>query len=159
MASKDAFSADEWDAIAKAPFFVSMAIGVADPSGPFGMIKEGAALGKAVKAAADGHAGELAKAVAAELREHRPSRDEMAGGAKSTDEASKAAIEKLRGIAEIVNTKGGGTDGQAYKAWLAELADHVAEAGKEGGFLGIGGESVSEDEKTAIAGVRSALGL
>lgn len=36
-------------------------------------------------------------------------------------------------------------------------AEHVAEARKEG-FLGLGGERVSEEERTALADIEAALG-
>ena len=45
---------------------VSTAIGMADPGGPFGMMKEGMALAGQVKHARRGEAGELAKEVEAE---------------------------------------------------------------------------------------------
>ena len=34
--------------------------------------------------------------------------------------------------------------------WLRQISQHVAEASKEGGFLGIGGVSVSEVEKATL---------
>jgi pimeloyl-ACP methyl ester carboxylesterase len=44
-----------------------------------------------------------------------------------------------------------------YKAWLLQVADNVAEASKEGGFLGFGGVDVSDAEKAARTG--SLLGV
>jgi hypothetical protein len=39
----------------------------------------------------------------------------------------------------------------AFKQWLADVAQVVAEADKEGGFLGIGGKRVSDKEQAAPA--------
>jgi hypothetical protein len=41
---------------------------------------------------------------------------------------------------------------------LNGLASKVAEASKEGGFLGFGGVQVSDAEKAALAEISSALG-
>ena len=157
MTTKDAFSADEWKSVAKAPFLVSMAIGIADPSGPFGMIKEGNALAMSIQKAATGGAGEVAKEVAAAIREDRPSaKDLMAKGAKSTDQASEHAIGELKAIATLVETKVP-SEGAAFKTWLLEMAQGIAEASKEGGFLGFGGKVISEDEKEALDDLHAAL--
>ena len=50
-------------------------------------------------------------------------------------------------------------DAAAFKGWLRELSQHVAEAAKEGGFLGIGGVLVSEAEKATLTEISSTLGL
>lgn len=156
MSVKDQYSAEEWDAIGQSPFFVSAAIGMSDPSGPFGMMKEGMALAREVKEAMDGQHGELAKAVAAEIRDHRPSRKELIGDAKNADEAEEYAMAKLASIAALADKAG--ADGSQLLAWLNSAAQSIAEAGKEGGFLGIGGESVSSGEQAALGKIRVALG-
>lgn len=158
MSVKDQFTEQEWESVSHGPFLVSTAIGMADPSGPFGMMKEGMALAGQVKHALQGEAGELAKEVATDLRHHRPSRSDLVGeGVRSTAEARTNAIAKLREVAEFVKAKAG-TDAGAYTSWLAGISGAVAEAGKEGGFLGIGGESVSADEASAVADIKTALG-
>jgi hypothetical protein len=156
MSLKDQFSADEWESLAHGPFLVSTAIGMSDPSGPFQMVKESMALAGAVKHAIEGEAGELAQAVAGELRQHRPGRKDLVGDAKSHAEAREHAVAKLREIGDLADAKAG-ADAAPFKKWLAGLATSVAEAGKEGGFLGIGGESVSDAEEAAIAEIGSAL--
>ena len=45
-----------------------------------------------------------------------------------------------------------------FKSWLVAIADKVANAGKEGGFLGFGGERVSAAESAAIKELASTLG-
>jgi hypothetical protein len=45
------------------------------------------------------------------------------------------------------------------QSWLREISQHVAEAAKECGFLGIGGVAVSEAEKATLAEISSALKL
>ena len=44
----------------------------------------------------------------------------------------------------------------AFKSWLRQISQHVAEASNEGGFLGIGGVPVSEAEKATLTEISSA---
>jgi hypothetical protein len=43
-------------------------------------------------------------------------------------------------------------DAPAFKAWLQAIAQRVAEAAKEGGFMGFGGVRVSDAEKATLGG-------
>jgi hypothetical protein len=46
---------------------------------------------------------------------------------------------------------------QAYKMWLTNIAKKVAEASKEGGFLGMGGTLVSQSEEEALNELKAVL--
>lgn len=46
-----------------------------------------------------------------------------------------------------------------YKTWAMSVAENVAKAAKEGGFLGFGGETISTGEKEMFAAIASALGV
>jgi hypothetical protein len=51
-------------------------------------------------------------------------------------------------------------DAAAFKRWLREISEHVAEAASEGGGLfGVGGVQVSDAEKATIKEISSALKL
>ena len=50
-------------------------------------------------------------------------------------------------------------DAAAFKGWLRQISQHVAEAATEGGFLGIGGVPVSDAEKATLKEILSALKL
>ena len=45
----------------------------------------------------------------------------------------------------------------AYCAWVGDIAQKVAESSTEGGFLGFGGERVSEGERTFLAELKGVL--
>ena len=49
-------------------------------------------------------------------------------------------------------------DAPSFKAWLKHIAEKVAEASSEGGFLGFGGVRVTDAEKASIEEVVQALG-
>jgi hypothetical protein len=46
----------------------------------------------------------------------------------------------------------------AYKAFLNTLASNIANAAKEGGFLGIGAKQVTSEEAAALETIRRAVG-
>jgi hypothetical protein len=48
-------------------------------------------------------------------------------------------------------------DAAAYAAMVLNAAQKTAEAAKEGGFLGIGGKQVSNEEQAALDAIRAAL--
>jgi hypothetical protein len=77
-------------------------------------------------------------------------------GAKREDIKARA-IEGIRQAASVVDAKAP-ADAQAYKDWLLHVSENVAEASKEGGFLGFGGVAVSDAEKATLAEIRTALG-
>lgn len=77
-------------------------------------------------------------------------------GAKR-DEIKQRAVDALRSAAAVVDQKAP-SDAAAYKAWLLLIAKNVAEASKEGGFLGFGGVAVSAAEKATLEEIAVALG-
>jgi hypothetical protein len=68
-----------------------------------------------------------------------------------------AALAALSAAARIVESRAP-DDAPAFKAFLNGVAVKVAEASKEGGFLGFGGVAVSDAEKATLDEVRAALG-
>ena len=68
MATKANFTADEWKVILSSPALAGMAVTLAEPSGIWGMMKEGMASGSALlEAKGDPGASELAKALVAAM--------------------------------------------------------------------------------------------
>ena len=64
----------------------------------------------------------------------------------------------LRALSALLDAKAP-ADAAAYKTWLSHVANAVAEAAPEGGFLGFGGTQVSEAEKASVAQIAAALGV
>ena len=68
MATKATFILDEWKMIMGSPMLAGMAVSLAEPSGIWGMMKEGMASGSALlNAKRDAGANELAKALVADM--------------------------------------------------------------------------------------------
>ena len=137
MANKSSFTAEEWTQLLEAPMLAGLAITAADPSGIFGMLKESFATGKLLaQAKSDAGANELVKAIAAEYGT-ADGRKAASDGIRAKLSGSKpgdvktTALEGLRRVATLVTAKAP-ADVAAFKAWLTQISQSVAEASKEG---------------------------
>ena len=162
MANKQDFSAEEWAKIRESVMLVSLAVTAADPSGLIGAIKEAFAGGVALASAkTDAGASELIKAVVADF-ETSEVRTALRDGLKdrfrgaNPAEITRRSVEALAEVGSLLDGKAPG-EAAAFKAWLYGISKKVAEAAKEGGFLGFGGVQVSDAEKATIDEVGRAL--
>jgi hypothetical protein len=163
MAVKSNFSADEWKSVLESPLLAGFAISAADPSGFISAIKEGWASTKELATARTGASDELIKAVAEDLftADGRTAvRDGIRGMVQGLQPAQfkDKALGELKRIGGIVDAKAP-ADAAAFKSWLAHIAQLVAEASAEGGFLGLGGNPVSDKEKATLAEIHTTLGV
>ncbi len=162
MADKTTFTAEEWVTLLKAPAMAGLAIVAADPSGPFGAIKESFATGKALaEVKMQGGANVLIDALVQEMatpegREAAKPTELM--GLGDLEQALAHAIGVCQEAAKIVDAKAP-DEAAAFKQWLFSISQRVAEASKEGSFLGFGGTLVSEQEQAALSRISGALGL
>ena len=164
VATKAQFTPEEWNQILQSPMMAGIAISAAEPSGLLGLLKESMASGRALlEAKSDPTADELIKAVVADFEtpegrtKIRDSSRSMFAGSKPAEIKTKA-IESLRQVSTLLDAKAP-NDAVAFKTWLRHIAQSVAEAATEGGFLGIGGIVVSEAEKATLAELSTALSL
>ena len=143
---------DDWAKVVGGPVAALFAVATSDLSGPMGSIKEAQAAGKALLEAAGGSApnsvlaaafgGGLTPDMATQLRSLAPTKDKLIDVIK----AGTAAV-AAKSPAEA----------RAYRDTILAVATAAAEAAKEGGFLGIGGTLVSEDEQAALNTIKAAL--
>jgi hypothetical protein len=163
MSIKDQFTTDEWAQVLQAPMLAGLAVTAADPGGLWSSIKEGSSVARSmVETKATAEAGSLLAAIGADFDSAEGRRlvqdgvkDALRG--KKPAEATQAAVERLRIVAALVETKAP-DHAAAYKNWLRHTAKKVAEAGTEGGFMGFGGEKVSDAERRTLADIDQALG-
>jgi hypothetical protein len=162
MTHRERFSEADWAGVIAAPMVASFAVTAGDPGGLVGAVQEAAAtaraLGQARREAAEGSL--VAEVIAAwgdadSRTRLREGIRELARG-KSPAEATAAAVARLGEIARSVEAAAP-DEAPAFKAWLRDIAQKVAEAGTEGGFLGFGGEKVSEAERRTLAEIDGAL--
>ena len=164
MADKSNFTPDEWKLLLESVMTASIAVTAADPSGLWGLLRESFAGGtELAKAKMDPAANSLVKAVVTDFGTAE-GRSSARDGLKSKLTGSTPAeiktqcIDTLRQVGALLDAKAP-NDSAAFKGWLRQISQHVAEAAKEGGFLGLGGVAVSESEKATLADISSALKL
>ena len=162
MASKTASTTEEWNEVLGSVFMASFAVTAADPSGLWGLLKETFASGRALmEAKSSANASELSRAIVSDMEtsEGRSAAQdyvkERLKGAKR-DEIKQRAIDALRSAAAVVDQKAS-SDAAVYKAWLLQIANSIAEASKEDGFLGFGGVDVSDVEKATLLEIAAAV--
>ena len=140
-----------------------MAAASAGASGLFGTLKEAIAPAGAMVEAIKGN-NDLLKALC-DKEEMKTAVEEIKEGAKATDFKEvqsyfhQQAVSKSREALAIVKAKGTADDASAYADFLMNLGNRVANAAKEGDFLGFGGERVSEGERVLLGELGEALGV
>ena len=135
----------------------SILVVAASPSGPVGLVQESTAAGKMVIQTAKTAQTPLLKELAQDLTEKMTIPKPPPGATPAQVQA--AAIEILQRTSALLAAKATPEETSEVKQWLADVAKATAEASKEGGFLGVGGTLVSEEEKTVLASINSTLGL
>ena len=110
-----------------------------------GTIRETVAMAKVYKETADQHGssdlvGEIV-ATAPSIDRHEFS---------SAEDLRTRGLGKITEAVDLVESKATPDELAAYRAFAITVAQRAAEADKSGGFLGIGGERVSDSERTAL---------
>ena len=159
MTTKTDFTPEEWDALLAGPLAASMYIIVASPS-VLGSIKEITAMSKELaKAATRPDNTELLRFMLADYKD----KDIIKRVTPNVKGKPEEVMASLRTIIEtavnLLNEKATPEESAQIREWMYELGVAVAEAAREGGFLGIGAVRVSDAEKKALAELAELLGV
>jgi hypothetical protein len=157
MSGKADFTVDEWDLLRSSPLMASMLVVAASPSGPVGLVQESSAAAKTILQTVGTAETPLLKALSDDVTRTMAIPKPPPGA--TPGQVQEAAAEILRRTSALLTTKATPEETTEIKVWLAKVAQATAEAAKEGGFLGFGGTSVSDQEKAALAMLNTALGL
>jgi hypothetical protein len=162
MLTKNDFSAADWKILRDTQYLVGLATLMADSSG-FGTIKESVALAQGVLANQSSNLP---------LIRDLTSKTEMQsaqGGLKQRLEDPEArptkegirriALDETEAAMSILKDKGSPEELDAYRKLIYGVAEKVANAASEGGFLGFGGTRVSSGEQSFLDALRSTLQL
>ena len=161
MTVKSDFSSQEWQLLLDVPPAVGTAVMYAGRSG-LGSVKESLAMANSILGARHEHDGiELIESLSdARLKNGEKSTIETLSSpyrGLSDVQILEDVVAKCRRVIELLNDRATAEETAAYVSWTLHVAKQVAVAAKEGGFLGIGGERVSEEEKKALHAIRNAL--
>ena len=158
MTNKTDYTDDEWLVLRRAPMVAGLAISFADPGGPIELTKEVMATQRTLSA--PDSTEELLVAVSQDAMAHAQHRENVMGDFKPKGAmAGQQILDELRKANEILSAKATPEEAAAFRTWLVGAAQAAADAAKEGGFLGIGAEQVSDREQDMIARIAKELGV
>jgi hypothetical protein len=155
------YSPVEWTILTELPIRVLAASMRADESGDFGLLLQQATGLAELSSKANEYAS---SPLVQRVFEHYKSDGD---GEAQTLQLSEQWIERLlpdtlqraRQASEILDDKASEADAAAYKLWLLETAAAVCAAARTGGFLGFGGERISEKEQAFLDDLADAFAI
>ena len=162
MANKNDFTPEECTKVLESIIAAGIAVSAVHPSGWWGTLKEAAAGLPALAAVKrDPNSNELIKAAVADFERSKDGnilamRERFAQAAPT--ESVQRSLASLREVTAIIDTKAP-DEAAAFKTWLREISQKVAEAAVEGSFFGLGGVRVSDAETATLRDISKALGL
>ncbi len=162
------FTEDQWFVISSAPSLVGSAMAVAGRSGVMGTMKEIMTSGQTLAAGGEKYpSNPLIQAIVPDRNMDRgeakesmvAKRDKLMAqlkeqGIQSPEDMAEFAITSLSHALSLISPVASDQDVAEYKEWVVETGQAVAEAAKEGGFLGMGGTQVSEAESAFLGRIR-----
>jgi hypothetical protein len=149
MTDKAEFNAEEWDKLLEAPALVALRVIAADRGGT---IRESLSLGRAYAEARGSGDGGLLEEIVSSAPHVDPQ------GLKDPGALETRVNESVGEAVRILEQKATPEEVEAYRRFVLKVADTVAHAHKEGGFLGIGGKEVSEREQAVLDELTARLG-
>lgn len=176
MITRDSFTVEEWAQIISAPASIGALVVTADPSGPMGLIGEFRAIMSSMQSYVEAHAGD--SSLMGALKEHmstQPSEEEQkqlqawaeaqqaemkANKPKNPEELQTRIRDSVGATLALLRGKGADeAEVNSFKGMMYNIAEAVANASKEGGFLGFGGTLVSDKEQSILTQIKSELGV
>jgi hypothetical protein len=151
MTRRAEFNADEWATVVDGPIYAALRVIAASHGG---RLRESLAMGRAYQDAR-GRQGE--SELLDDLVKSPPAIDaEEVRHAQSN--IAEVTTQHLRDAAGLVAAKATPAEADSYKTFVMTVAQAVASAHKEGGFLGIGGKQITDAENQALDEISTALG-
>ncbi|MDP8942720.1 MAG: hypothetical protein M3N16_01145 [Actinomycetota bacterium] len=150
MTSKADFNAEEWSLVLEGPPTAGMVVMGAERGGA---IRETVSMAQAyVEARQREGPSELLDAIVAEQPRVDTARY------RSVEELRGEGLQRLREAVELLEQKASPEELDDYRRFVLTVAERVARAHKEGGFLGVGGQRVSDSEQAALDEVAATIG-
>lgn len=160
MLTKNDFAAADWNTLRDTPYLVGLATLLAEPSG-LGTIKESMAITMGI------WENQGSKIPLIRDLTNRPemqaARDSLKGRFTGSEgELSKTvirnlALEHAHSSIAILSGKADSEEIDAYRKLLYGLAEKVASASREGGFLGFGGKAISAAEQSFLDDLQNTI--
>jgi hypothetical protein len=151
MTRRADFNAEEWTTVVDGPIYAALRVIAASHGG---RLRESLALSRTYQDARAHHGeSEFLDELVKSPPQINP--DELRHAQSNIGEV---ADRQLGEATAIVGAKATPAETDSYKKFVMTVAQAVASAHKEGGFLGIGGKQVTDAENQALDEISSALG-
>src|SRR5262245_23220030 len=149
MSTRTDYTDEEWTLLLKAPAMAGLSVVAASPSGPIGVFKELATMGKYVlEAGKNAPAGSLVAGLVEDIKAIAERKRPAPPEEKIAPAEFRAKVqEALRRGVSILSAKAAPTEAEAWKTWILDVASNIATAAKEGTVFGFGGTLVSDAER------------
>src|SRR5215469_12878810 len=162
MLTKNDFAASDWNTLRDTPYLVGLATLLAEPSG-LGTIKESIAIAMGIL---ENQASEIPLIRDLTSRvEIQAAQNSLKGrftgsqGQLSKNVVRDLSLENARSSIAMLSGKADAEEIDAYRKLLYGLAERVANASREGGFLGFGGKAVSAAEQSFLDDLQTTIGF
>ena len=160
MLTKNDFAASDWSTLRDTPYLVGLATLLAEPSG-LGTIKESIAITKGIW---ENQASDIplirdltSRAEMQAAQNSLKGRFTGSQGELSKNVIRDLALEHARSSIAMLSGKADAEEIDAYRKFLYDLAEMVANASREGGFLGFGGKAVSAAEQSFLDDLQNTI--
>ncbi len=171
MSQENRFTEEEKALLANTPYAIGSAMIFAGGSG-LGTIKEMIANTKSfIQGAKEYPDNPIIKDILPNLKDFEDTKEKSKDmkihykewlkekGIDSFEKMQDAVVEDCKKVNELLMQKADQQEAQEYREWALSIAKNVANAAKEGGFLGIGGERISPEERTFFEEIANACGV
>lgn len=158
------YTNEEWKVLLDTPVIICRAVMAVSPSGAVGTSQEVIAMRNSLKDVLQKTSNPLLQTVRQHLQSQENAealwRDVQSSFKDRWDAANvrQTAISACQRCVSLLK-KSPAQDAQAYKEFLSTIARKVAEAAKEGGFMGVGGTAISETEQSLLNDISNTLGI
>ena len=149
---KSKFSPVQWESVRLAPVAAAHVVIMADKSGVVGAAKEISAAASVIDDVKKNASPTSVLSLAFETEVSATELGKFAKGLTTED-----SLQTVREAIDLVE-RNSPADAWVYRRFVGEVADRVANASREGGFLGIGGKLVSPPEQAALDQLHQAIG-
>lgn len=171
MGKLENYTESEWEIISSTPQLVGVAMAGAGSSGLVGSTKEMFASARSMMAARTEYVGNaLIQSIMPDtsdpkkaMSDAKAQREIVMGrlkssGIKSSEDLQSFILQDCEKAIGILEQKESQETVKGYKQMVLEMAEKVANAAKEGDFLGFGGKRFSEKEQKLFAQLKNKLG-
>ncbi len=159
MTARSAFTDQEWLTLVEVPVLAMLCASLVDEDGRLGYLREVAAGSEAITRAVEKYPdNELIAAVAWAMEDEQTGRQFAAAmHGLSAEQMTERLFERCREAMALLAEKAEPAEITAYATWVLDIAAEVVLATARGGFLGIGGEPITPEERAFLQRLAGAL--